>query len=106
MSNSVNEKSPLYMTIVFTDEVGDPLIPNIVEWRLDDVELGTEIVAWTNIPTPTSTMNFTIPSTNNLIVNSNEVREERAFGIRANEGMPSEAHQEFRYHVINLIGPL
>jgi len=105
MTNAVNEKSPLYLTFTFKDEVGAPLVPTTVEWRLDNVETGTQVVDWTNIGSPASSMAHTIPGTNNTIVNTLNVREERAFGLRLNAGLPAEAHQEFKYHVINLFAP-
>jgi len=103
---SVNEKSPLFMTIAFKDEIGDPLIPTSVEWRLDDKTNGTEVVAWTTIPGPASIMNFTIPSDNNAIEDETNVRETQIFGIRVDEGGPGEGHEEFEYSVINLTGPI
>ncbi|MEE8599398.1 MAG: hypothetical protein V3S69_07845 [Dehalococcoidales bacterium] len=107
MAKTVNEKSPLYMTLVFKDELQAPLVPTTVEWRLDDMETEppTEVVAWTVIPSPLSTMKFTIPGSNNVIGTNTKTREEKMFGIRVNDGMASEAHQEFQYHVLNLTGP-
>jgi len=105
MAKTVNEKSPLFMTVEFKDETGSPLIPTTVEWRLDDKETNTEIVDWTNLPSPAATMTVIIPATNNEIVNEAKVREERMFGVRANVGMGAEAHAEFQYHVLNLTGP-
>lgn len=102
---SVNEKSPLFMTIVFTDEVGDPLTPSKVEWRLDDKTKGVEVVGWTNLPGPSSTMNVTIPGLDNTIDDETHVAEVMAFGIRVDEGQAGEAHTEFQYNLINLTGP-
>ena len=105
MARTVNEKSPLYMTIVFTDEVDDPLIPASVDWRLDNADAATEIVGWTALGSIASTMNLTIPGSNNLITDEENVREGRILGIRVNDGTSSEAHEEFHYHVLNLQGP-
>ena len=93
------------MTINFKDENGDPLAPTTAEWRLDDSEMETAIVAWTNMPTPAASMSVIIPGTNNVIVDDTSIREERVFSIRANSGLPAEAHQEFMYHVLNLYAP-
>lgn len=102
---SVNEKSPLFMTIVFTDEVGDPLIPTTVEWRLDDKTKGVEVVPWTTLTSPASTMTMTIPASDNTIEDEANVTEKMAFGIRADDGLPGESHTEFQYNLINLTGP-
>lgn len=105
MTLSVNEKSPIYFTITFKDEVGDPLIPSTVEWRLDDRTNHVELVAWTSIPAPASTMNFTVAGENNVISDEDNVREEQIFGIRVDNTLPGEGHQEFTYRVVNLRGP-
>jgi len=105
MATTVNEKSPLYLTVKFKDEFDAPLIPTTIEWRLDDKEIDAEIVGWTILGSPAATMNVTVPATNNEIVNEDKVREERMFGIRVNVGLGAEAHAEFQYHVLNLTGP-
>jgi len=104
-AKTVNEQSPLCMTLTFTDENGDPLIPTTVEWRLDDVELDIEVVAWTGLVSMAAIMNMTIPADNNVIEDESKVREARMYGIRINNTMASEAHAQFKYHVINLVGP-
>lgn len=105
MTLRVNEKSPIYFTIEFEDEVGDPLIPATVEWRLDDRTNNVQLVDWTTLPSPAASMNFTIVGDNNLIADEANVREEQIFGIRVNEGFPAEGHQQFSYQVMNLQGP-
>ena len=105
MTINVNEKSPLFMTMVFEDELKDPLIPNTVEWRLDDKTNNTEVVPWTNLPSPASTMNVTIPGDNNTIEDEAHVAEQQIFGIRVDVGLAGEAHSEFLYNVLNLQGP-
>lgn len=104
-ARTVNEKSPLYMTVGFQDENGDPLIPTTAEWRLDDRETDAEIVGWTNMPTPAASMSVLIPAANHTIVDEEKVREKRTFGIRSNGGLAAEAHQEYHYHVLNLYAP-
>lgn len=104
MADTVNEKSPLYMTMVFTDENDAPFVPTTIEWRLDDREDDSEIVAWTALGSPASTMNVTIPASNNIIVTETKTRERRSFGIRIDDGLLAEAHAEFHYHVLNLLG--
>lgn len=105
MARTVKEKSPLHMTVTFTDENGDPLIPQTVDWRLDNHDTDAEIVPWTALGGISSSMVVVIPATNNVIEDESNVREERSFGIRVNSGQGSEAHDEFHYHIINLHGP-
>lgn len=105
--STVNEKSPIYITINFKDEVGDPLIPTTVDWRLDDVthDTETEIVAWTALTSPAATMTLVVPGSNNAIVDEDHIVENRVLGVRADSGLGSEAHAEIAYDVINLVGP-
>ncbi len=106
MTLAVNEKSPLFMTMVFKDELDAPLVPTTVDWRLDDKTNGTEVVPWTSLPSPASTMTFTIPGDNNTIEDETHVKELQVFGIRVDDGLPGEAHSELIYNVVNLIGPI
>ncbi len=91
--------------MIFTDQAGDPLIPATVEYRLDDRTNNTEIVPWTSLPSPASTMNFTIAGDKNTIEDESHVKEIQIFGIRLDEGLAGEAHSELIYNVINLVGP-
>ena len=107
MSVTVKEKSALYMELKFTDETGAVLVPNTVHWRLDNLEKDpvVEIVPWTLLAGPASTMNVVIPSDNNIILDETLIKEERAFGVRVDNGLLGEGHEELRYHVLNLTGP-
>ncbi len=93
------------MTLAFTDEVGDPLVPTTVEWRLDAKTTPAEVVPWTGLPSPASTMTLTIPGSDNAIGDETNVSELMAFGIRVDDGLIGEAHAEFPYRIINLTGP-
>ena len=106
MARTVNEKSPLYMTIVFTDEVGDPLVPTKAEWRLDDHDNDSQVVDWTTLASPASTMNMIIEGTNHIIGDETNVKEKRVYGIRVNGGGQGEAYDEFHYNIVNLHGAL
>jgi hypothetical protein len=90
--------------MVFTDEDGDPLIPNTVDWRLDDKTNDTELVAWTSLVGPASTMVVTVPGSNNIIDDETHVVEKHVFGVRVDEGLAGEAYSELLYNVANLHG--
>ena len=102
---AVPEKSPVFMKLEFTDELEAPLSPTAVDWRLDDKTKGVEVVPWTPLPGPASTMNFTIPGSNNTIESELHVVEIMAVGIRVDDGLVGEAHSEFQYTILNLTGP-
>lgn len=102
---SVNEKSPVFMTLEFKDENGDPLIPTTVDWRLDDKTKGVEVVGWTSLPSPAATMTFTIPGSDNTIDDEVNVAEVMTVGIRVDNGLAGEGYSELQYTLINLTGP-
>ncbi len=104
---SVNEKSPVFMTLTFKDENGADLVPTTVDWRLDDIVDGikTEIVAWTSLSSPASTMNVTVPGSDNDITDETHVSERKAFGVRVDDGLAAEGYAESQYNVLNLHGP-
>lgn len=106
MTVNVNEKSPIFITMVFTDENGDPLIPQTVDYQIYDRTNDTEIVAWTALPGPASTMNFTIAGDRNTIEDESHVKEIQIFGIRVDEGLAGEGHSELIYNVLNLEAPM
>ena len=107
MTNTVNEKSMLCITLSFKDCEGLPLVPATVEWRLDDTKNSTELVDWTALTgTMESTMKMVVPASNNTIVDETNNREPRILGIRINVGLDSEAHDQYKYHIINLTGTL
>lgn len=104
MSITVNEQSPLFITLTFTDEVGGALIPTTVEWRLDNSTEGTEIVDWTALPGPAASMSMVIGDEHHVISDSSHVKEGRILGIRINNGIALEAHEQHKYHVLNMYG--
>lgn len=93
------------MTMIFTDFDGSPLIPNTVEWRLDDKTNDAEVVGWTALGGLSDTMTVTIPGENNDIADEANVKELQLFGVRVDDGLAGEAHSEFSYNVLNLSGP-
>ncbi len=102
---SVNEKSPIEMTVVFTDAAGDPLTPSTVEWRVDDLTNGAEVKAWTALGGISDTMTVVVPGSDNVIDKDQHVKEVQLFGIRIDDGLAGEGHAELEYNVLNLKGP-
>ena len=105
MSNVVNEKSPLFLTIVFKDENDAPVTPVSADWRLDDREDDTEIVGWTSLGATASTMSHVIEAQYNAISNETKTQERRTFTVRMDVGLSTEAHQWLHYEVLNGFGP-
>ena len=91
--------------MVFTDELGDPLIPATVDYRIDDMTNSTEVVPWTALPSPAATMTFTISGDRNTIEKEKHVKEVQIFGVRVDDGLSGEGHSELIYNVVNLTGP-
>jgi hypothetical protein len=101
---TVNEKSPIFVTFNFFDKDGAPLAPTTAHWRLDNVADGVEIVPWTSIGSPGVSETIIIPGTDNVINDETHHKEVKVIGIRVDEGLPGEAHSALRYNVQNLIG--
>lgn len=106
MTVNVNEKSPITITIVFTDENGDPLTPQTVDWRLDGRTSGEEIQDWTVLSNPQSTMIYTVGGDKNVIIDEAHVKEIQIFGVRVDDGLAGEGYAEVIYNVVNLQGPM
>ena len=100
---TVNEQSPLFVTVVFTDKDGDPLVPASVDWRVDDITNDAQVTDWASI-SPLATVEITIPGTSNIIDDDTNVREVQVITVRVDDGLAGEAHQKLNYKVMNLAG--
>ena len=104
MTTTVREGSALFLTFTFTDENGDPVTPVSVHWRIDDVESGTEVVDWTAVSSPASTVNVTVNPTYNAIIDATKVVEKRILTVRMDNSLATQAFDSKVYRVQNLYG--
>ena len=90
--------------MAFTDADGVPVVPTTVDYRLDDLTNDAEVVAWTPLAAPASSMNFTIPADDNVIGDDSHLSEVRQVVVRVDDGLASEGHEDKVYDLINLQG--
>lgn len=98
----VNEGSASDIVSTLVDETGAAFTPTTARYRLDDLTSGTEVIAWTTIATPSSSMTVTIPATANVIVDTNLPEETKVFTLESDFGTSAAQTQDFRYQVRNL----
>lgn len=92
--------------MIFTDENGDPIVPTTVDYQIFDRTNDTEVVPWTALPSPTSTMNFIVTGDRNAIEDESHVKEIQIFGIRVDNNLAGEGYSEIIYNVLNLEAPI
>ena len=101
---TIKEGSAAFLTFSFLDELGVPVIPGTIDWRLDDVSNAAEIIDWTPVVVPAASVTATIPGANNAIVNQARVFENRVVTVRINVGQPNQGLQKKNYRIENLHG--
>ena len=99
---TINEKSPIQLTVNFLDADGNPIPVVTVEWRLIDVASQTVQKNWTS-QVNNNPLIFSIPATDNTIVDTRRSSEDKDVIIRVNTGLSTEAHETHRYTVNNLL---
>lgn len=74
--------------------------PDSVDWRLDDVESGREILDWQSAGALQSQI-ISIPASANEV---SRCLETRSLTVGVNRGLPGETHKQILYRVKNLVG--
>lgn len=97
---TINQHSTFFVSSSFTDKDGQPLVPNTVDYRIDDLTNGQEVLDWTSV-TPASTVEITVLGSYNQIIKSSNLKEVKCITVRINEGTDAEARDELQYNVLN-----
>lgn len=100
---TIDENSPVFVTVSFTDENGAPTVPTTVDWRLDDLSNKVQVKDWT-VLTPANPLTFSIRASDNGIIDTNRDSELKEAVIRIDDGFATEAHKSVKYTVTNLFG--
>jgi len=101
----VNENSTLFLTFTFTDEVGDPVVPTSIDWRVDNIDdphNPVQILDWAVVGVPAASVGIQVPAAQNGITDQTNVLEKRVVTVRMNDGLSSEAHDSKNYLIKNL----
>jgi len=103
----INELSSLFLTFVFTDEVGDPVVPTTIDWRVDNVDdphIPVQILDWAIVSGVAASVNVQIAGNNNGITNADEIWEKRLVTVRMDSTLSTQAFQQKFYRIKNLNG--
>ena len=101
----VNELSSLFLTFAFTDEVGDPIAPTTIDWRVDNVNdphVPVEILDWASVVGVAASVNVQIAGSNNAISDQDRTTEKRLVTVRMDSTLSTQAYQHRHYLIKNL----
>jgi hypothetical protein len=101
---TVNEGSTLSLSAEFLSEVGTPINPKRVFWKIEDLMSGTIIKDWTEIANPSSTVYLIIGPNICSILNQSNSSEVKRVTIKAEFGPNIVVVQEKDIIVQNLGG--
>ena len=99
---SVNEGSASSVTISPVDETGVAMTPDSARYKVNDKIAGTELVAWTVIATPSTSMTVAIPASVNAIIDGSVKTEVKVVTAEMNYSTDSAFTEEHEYSVRNL----
>lgn len=102
MTTTVNEKSVITFSVVPLDESGAAFTPTSARYRVDDVVTETELIAWTTIGTPSSSMSVEIPASTHAMIDVGLAFEKKKFTFSTDFGTDQEHNEELEYEVRNL----
>ena len=77
LEETINEGSTSQVTLAFTDITGAPLSITSGQYRIDDVDSGTTILGWTDLPSLGESVTVQITSDQNRIVRPHVELERR-----------------------------
>ncbi len=101
----VKELSSLFLTFSFTDEVGDPVVPTTVDWRVDNVNdphNPVEVTGWTAVAGMDTSVAIQIPGSSNNISDQELGHEDRLITVRMDSTLSTQAYQDKEYLIQNL----
>lgn len=103
MSRTHNELSQVTVTVNPIDTAGAAYTPTTARYRIDDCLTGKELVAWTTIDTPSTSMQISIPGSVNAIINSDRsTPESKILTVNTDNGLTTQQYSEYVYRVKDL----
>lgn len=103
---TVRETSRQKFRVVFEDEHRQRFTPSTIRYRLDDQTEGqaTELVGWTSVASPASSIEITIPASANRILDDDNPYELRVLTVQSDYDTDNQLSEEETYRVKNLSG--
>lgn len=103
MSRTHNELSEVVVTVKPLDTNNNPYTPSTARYRVDDCKTGKELVGWTTIVSPSSSMEVIIPGTVNAIIGSNrQTPESKVLTVNTDKDLATQHYEEYIYRVKDL----
>lgn len=103
MSRSFNELSQVSVTAEPLDVNNDAYTPTTARYRVDDCRTGQQLVAWTNIAVPSSSMVIEIPGSANAIIDTERRTPEiKVVTVNTDNGLVTQHFAEYNYGVVDL----
>lgn len=98
----VNELSAATVTVNPLDETGTAVTPSSARYRLDDQVSQTEIIAWTDFSSLSTSMTISIPASAHVMVDPNLVEETKVLTVETDYSTDDAHVEEHEYVVTNL----
>jgi len=103
VSRTHNELVEVTVTAKPEDTTGKPFTPTTARYRVDDCETGNELVDWTAIVTPSTSMQITVPATANAIINTTRTTPEpKVVTLNTDKDLSSQHYEQYFYGIKNL----
>ena len=103
MSATHNELTAVTVTITPEETNGDPYTPTTARFRVNDCLSGKELIGWTTIAVPSTSMQVDIAGSFNAIVNDTlQTPEKKVLTFNADNGLSTQTFTEYFYKIKNL----
>jgi len=102
----VNERTTPTIVLTFTDEDGDPVVPDSVTYRIDDVSSGTAILAATTLGLGEmgETIEILLTTTQTRILDDDHKFENRRVTVDFTYSTNRHGTNQYLFRVVNLPG--
>lgn len=102
MARIHNELSEVTVTVNPFDTNGDAYTPTTARYRVDDCLTERQLVAWTTISVPSSSMQISIPGSVNAIIGSRRNPEPKILTVNTDNGLSTQHYSEYTYRIKDL----
>lgn len=100
----VNEETTYFVVVSFFDEEQNPVLPNNVQYKIEDIETGQTIKEWTRIEPREGTYDIEITAEENKIIDDSNNVERKILTIKYSYGANRAGTGEYIWGVKNLKG--
>ena len=102
MARIYNELSEVTVTVTPFDTNGDPVTPTTARFRVDDCLTEKELVPWTTIAVPSTSMQISIAGSVNAIIGSRRTPEPKVLTVNTDKDLSTQHFEEYIYRIKDL----